>query len=678
MQYAHDPKTGKEVYLDSKTGDWRPLQYGHNPQTGETVYYNYGAQQWMPMQQAQQQPMPSKQQSTQQSSSAPQGVRDWIRGIGTGATMGWLDEALGAASALGSQGLLNPYAPQYGVGASKSIEQMAPEMAQDYTAARDFSRAETDRFRRESPAQAMASEMLGSVGAGVATGLAAGGTAAGQALRSAPFMTRAAAAVPIGAAAGAVAGAGESRDVASMGQDALTGAAIGGALGPLAETVASAPGAIGRALSPQRGAERMLRRALRRGDMSPERVRAAVKKMGPDAVLADANDALLLELDRVVNTPGTARTRVLNQLTKRSNNQVDEILNATGPGQYYEILEQLKNARETTGSSLYKKAFGRGLEQTDELESIFSALNDVDKKLWSDAKKLGYLRLFGQGRDIPNLGDARPSFEGWQAVKEALDDKIGAALRANEGKKASAYMGVKNRLLKELDAQNPEYAAARKYWAGLEAFNSAMDDGQGFMQKSLGSAEFKNLWKNMDEPDRLAYKEGARQAIQKVLEKAGPTHNAAKYFDNRAMVEKLRTMFGAREATKILRTLNSSSAKQKTFATVRGNSMTSLRQQAQADEAQTKEVLGATLDAFTGSPTGAGFQFGRNLLRNVAGPREATRNILAEMLTETDPMAQARILGWAQGPGRPMLPAQGAGLIPAIGAGSAGGLLIAR
>ena len=76
--------------------------------------------------------------------------------------------------------------------------------------------------------------------------------------------------------------------------------------------------------------------------------------------------------------------------------------------------------------------------------------------------------------------DIAPSLRGWQAIKEQLDDVEGSLRRAGKNKAANNTKALRKRLLSELDEQNPDYAEARKLWAGTMEFEELMDQGRRF------------------------------------------------------------------------------------------------------------------------------------------------------------------------------------------------------
>lgn len=585
----------------------------------------------------------------------PIGGGDVVRGALSGATFGWGDELRAVASAALSSAMLGkPYKEQY-------------------RAVLDFERQQAKRFRDEHPAAAIAAEVGGGLATGVLGGLKAAGTNLAKNIAARSLATRAAVAGEIGAITGGIAGAGQSEGMENVLPDTLKGAAFGAVTGPLVEIGASGIQAARNTLSPQRGAERLLRRDLTRAGLTVGQVRAKLQKLGPKAALADVDESLRARLESIAAQPGATRPRALRDLTQRTREQIDEILGATGEGQYFEILDTTKKLREKLADPMYQAAFSRGVPHTKNLEDIFNGLEEALPGAWKEAQRLGKLSAVSKGQQIPPLGDARPSLQGWQAVKEYIDDKIGGLLKSGSRKEASYLIEIKKRLMSELDTLNPYYKKARATWAGTKDFETAMESGMEFVNVSRSA--LKNQWAQMTDVEKLAYKAGVKQKIQDALEKVGFTADATRMFKTPSMMGKLEIIFPDRaERTKLLRTITSSATKQQTYSRVTGGSPTALRQAFREEGSASRDITQAAAEAIGGSPAAMVTSALRRAAASMPfGPNEATRNIAGNMLLEMDPNKIPQVLS-ALRVGRPM-PTTGAGMLPPILLGGAGGLM---
>lgn len=569
------------------------------------------------------------------------------------------------------QGATFNFGDELRAGASAALGSLAGQgdFGDLYRATRDYERGQSEQFNAAHPIAAGASQFAGGLLTGVPIGAAAGTTAAGKQLAR-HMATRGlldrigtTAAISGGAAGlgGVVAGAGAANEIedipAEVTRGGLLSGAVGATLGPALEiagsSVRGARDVARRVRDPDIQAAKNVDRALKRAGLTPEEARMRAEMLGPDATLADVSEATRETLESAANQPGQARDMAMRQLTERSRKQAATLLDDLGPGKKHATLGALKKFREDQAAPLYRKAFDQGVPHTQTLEDVFNSLEEFSPGIWREAKKLGALALRNKGKTVPDLGDARPTLEGWQYVKEKLDDRIDAAYRSGEGKVGAALADARSRLLGELDSLNPDYKQARNLWAGTKQFESRMKDAEKFMTAT--GADFEAMMAGLSSADREAVKVGAIQAIEDKIERGQWTQDVAKFFRTPAMERKMRALFGDPKAyAKFRDKLNAVTQTQRTFDAVRGNSATSRREAARADQNDwIAKAMDATTDVLTGSTSG----ILRNAARLVSGkaglldPRasEAARDATARLLLETDPARRAMQHYYGQG-----------------------------
>jgi hypothetical protein len=564
--------------------------------------------------------------------------RDFLRHATSGATFDFADElgglAFGAMDQLGGTG----------------------NFWESYDRYRDAERAEMDLNREAHPVASLMSELGGGLATGVAGGAKVAGTRGGQALQQfagQSVRNRLGAGMAAGAGGGGLQGAGMAPEASDIPLSVVQGAGIGAATGGLMEGGVAGVRRVARNLSdPVARGDRALRRGIRRGLETPDQIRAKLRKMGPNTMLADVNDGLTAELEKIAQTPGAAKTRVENRLMARNRKQLGVILEESGEGDYWGKLDELKESRSTKGKVYYDEAMAQGVRHTQELESVFNGLRATYPDFWQEAKRIGKAQFVGDGVPIPDLGRApRLTLEGWNAVKKSLWDRGQELWRAGAKEEAHAVDAIRHRLVRELDNQNSKYKKARDFWAGTREFEDMMEDGLTFMNKNVSASKFRHIWKHLSESEKLAYSEGARQSIQDILEKAGETHNLTKFFNSPQVKYKIMTMFGRNEGARFLRKVMSEARKHTTLNKTLGNSSTAYRQALQQQDSLGPDVLAGLADfAFYGSPVGAAGGIARRAARR-AGMRESTRDELSRLLTETDPAEVQRILDDIYKPG---------------------------
>ena len=594
---------------------------------------------------------------------------DMARGMLQGATLNFGDELRGGASAaLGAM---------TGQGSFGDL----------YQVTRDAEREKMAQFTQDHPVASVVSQIGGGLLTGIPAGAKAGASAAGRALAAkiakmglmARIGTQAGVGAATGGATGAISGIGSAGSMSDVPAEALQGGALGGVVGGLlgggVEGAMSAGRAgiegIKRARDPAYQASKNLEKAAQRAGTTVDDMLIRAEAMGPDAILADTSEAAREMLETTTQQPGAARGEALGLLTARSRKAGQQLLSDLGPGKKFETLSALKDYRKTVASPQYKKAFGAGVPHTDNLEKIFTDIEEFAPGVWEQAKKLGKLKLANADQSVSGsaLGDARPSLQGWQYIKERLDDMADSAYRSGNGKAGGAIKNVRARLLSELDTLNPDYAAARSKWAGAAQFEDMMNSADKFMTSP--AAEFENAVKGLKPVDREAVKIGAIQSIEDRIERGSWTQDVGKFFRTPAMERKLKALFNdPKEYAAFQNKLKVITEKQRTFDAVRGNSATARRLAAEKDA---NDWISTAMDAAGELVTGGGGLLRKGLLaagtkavQFSPGMSEAARTETARRLLQTDPAMRALEARLGQGllnapmpPARlPMLPAE--------------------
>ena len=173
----------------------------------------------------------------------------------------------------------------------------------------------------------------------------------------------------------------------------------------------------------------------------------------------------------------------------RINQQLDTLSGM--PRNYWKSYDKLKNIQKGNAAKNYPKAMQGDVLPTDEMLEIMQ--NPLTAKAWKEASD----QAAAEGRKLPklydydDLGNAVFTGENWpnmkdiQSIKFGLDDTIKAyGKQAKMGSSASApgkYRNaniVKNRFMKEVGKQNPDFIQANKVFAGDATTRSALEKGR--------------------------------------------------------------------------------------------------------------------------------------------------------------------------------------------------------
>jgi hypothetical protein len=239
-----------------------------------------------------------------------------------------------------------------------------------------------------------------------------------------------------------------------------------------------------------------------------------------------------------------------------------------------------------------------------------------------------------------------PDQRAWQYIKTAMDDMVTAETDSitkkvsNEGR---IINNLKNRMLEELDAQNPVYAQARKVWGGQQSLDKALEFGKDAMTMSPEAVR-RQIGK-FGPPEKEAARAGVAEWIRGRIDTAGFTHNAIlKFFSNRQQVKNIRALFDNDDQFKTFRKAIFAEAKRRsTYDAVRGNSTTA-RQMADMFEAGgMQEGVDALKTVATGRPVAAALQFIGSRLRMLGGLTPQVADDISKKLMSTSPEVQAQV-----------------------------------
>jgi hypothetical protein len=309
-----------------------------------------------------------------------------------------------------------------------------------------------------------------------------------------------------GAGVGAVAGFGEGDSLEDRARNSLIGGAFGGALGAaLPPTFWAAQkgyqAAFGRLRNADTVATEQIGQVARDAGMTPQEIVQSVTDANAAGQPYTVADALGKEgqrkLTALAKTPGAQRDVITETLNARNlnmpyrvGNQVGDALGAPGTAQA--ASDALIDQAATASAPLYRQA-----EQVPTWnERLQAFLNDpIARQGLRHGVEIQRLRSVG-GPEPFNPTDAMitgfneagdpiitgvPNMRTLHTLKVGLDHMVGTEQNPITGRLSqygNAINGFKNRLLSEIDAENPTYAAARTAYGGPMRVNDAVRVGQ--------------------------------------------------------------------------------------------------------------------------------------------------------------------------------------------------------
>lgn len=467
--------------------------------------------------------------------------------------------------------------------AIEGVQGNSPRDAFDF--GQEYQRQELHRRREEAPLTSMATEMAG----GIATGIAAAPKVFASGAGLGTNMLRGGVS---GTAGGAVSGFGGGSGLEDRANDALTGAGIGAGVGAAAPLVGAAVGSGIRAYGARNAAREVLepvgigRRAadqieteLTRDGMSAADARARLGQIGPNAMLLDAGRNVGEGAEVVAQLPGAGNRTIRDRLAARgqaASQRITEAADAAlGPARNMaETVDALIARRTAESEPAYAAALGRPIEWSDRLQAFID--EPTIRKGLREGVEIHRLDSLARGErfdpfdlaisgmdeagdpiltGVPNMRTLNVAKKGLDNILEGYRDPVTGRLNLDE--RGRAIAGVQRAFLSQLDAANPDYAAARAAWAGPTRVRNAMATGQDVFDRSVRPDQLRQQLAAMSPDEREAFQIGARDQLAEVMGTARRDATAARaMFETGWNREKLGLVLGDDErAVAFLETL---------------------------------------------------------------------------------------------------------------------------
>tara|TARA_R110002020_G_scaffold119910_2_gene273356 strand:+ start:1261 stop:3282 length:2022 start_codon:yes stop_codon:yes gene_type:complete len=421
----------------------------------------------------------------------------------------------------------------------------------------------------------------------------------------------------------------------NVAQDATTAALFGGAGGAvlpevfrLGSRVASSlpnpknivPAITGDNLFPQQASNKVIDRfasLLDDSDLTESELVGLLQAGGPKSIPADASRTMLGELDALVNQPGKAKDMAIPLLERRSIEQADDLLSDFGKPGRADSITALEDGRKKIAGPLYNDAFEEGVPHTPELEDIYQDIERSFPNAWKEAKNEGLIAGRANREPVDDLldravdGSERPTLQGWQAVKEYLDDLESSLRTAGKNKQANNVKKFNTRLLDELDELNPKYKEARKIWSGTKRAEELIDEFKTF--KTMRPSDFELKWNKLSPEDQEIAMIGITETLNDMVGTGSMTGDATQVFYNINMQKKLKELLSPAQfenLTKKIKILRTQQLAMKVDPT--RTSATASREATQADQNNViNDVANATVNAVAGNPANSVGYIGR-------------------------------------------------------------------
>lgn len=549
----------------------------------------------------------------------------------------------------------------FGFGDEMAAGLMALSPNTTYDQALASNRGLLQSAKEANPGTALVSEIGGSVtsglgaakmaGAGlkslaprIMSALSGGGLAGGVARGAA-----------IGAAEGGLYGAG-SADGADMGQAIGKGALLGAGMGAAAPVAIAGvskganaaidavggvlPFGIGSAGRSNRAMQTALARSGMTVDQVDEAVKAATREGQPTFTIADAlGNPGQRELSKIARQPGDGRKEIVDFLMQRQSGQgrrlgpmLADALDA--PDTALQRTERLTAERGAAADIAYSAA--RGNAAPVDVRGALAAIDDriggmkgsgvtgdsIDARLSSYRSRLAAQP--GPDGVMRELSD----FDRVLGVKQAVQDDIGAAIRAGRNNEARELGKLQTALDAALESSSDMYRTANDDFRDASRVIGQIDAGKAATSGRVRSADILDQYGKLTLDQQGAFKAGYADPLLAKVEGGAQGVNKARALMDDATTAELGAM--AKDPAMLQRQIGRENTMFETAAQAMGGSRTADNLQDIAESG--KFDTGMLVNLLSGRFGTAAAQ----LLPKLAGQTDATRAKIAKMLLSTD------------------------------------------
>jgi len=402
---------------------------------------------------------------------------------------------------------------------------------------------------------------------------------------------RVAASTGSGAAIGSADTAARGGDIHDIGWNGLISGGIGGGIPLAGAGIKAAYGAIADRIAPQlnallhpetEAARRVGTAYARDAAANPSSVMNATDELGAQAagipiVNADRGGEVTRALVRSVANQSPEARQVITKVAddrfaSQSQRAVDFVKKVAG-GNVDDLAYQdaIQSQARAVNDPAYKAAFAHpnaqslftpGLQELMQSPSMRAAIDAVPTRSADRGAVQGFKEIANpfsknsQGayvlRQDANGTLISPNLQFWNQAKINLDSQIGAAKRAGDRGLTSDLMGLKTKLLGELDHAVPEYQTARQGAAGFFGAENALDAGKAFANQPRSIPEATRAYAKFTAPQQKAFMVGhASELIDKIKASADRSNVINSIFKNQASRDSLNLVYGPQKARQL-------------------------------------------------------------------------------------------------------------------------------
>jgi hypothetical protein len=380
------------------------------------------------------------------------------------------------------------------------------------------------------------------------------------------------------------------------------------------------------------------------GDTSVQRsigLTALANRQGVPLQLGTSTPRMTALAEKVAGKPSSGQEDLISNLVETragtaaragTAERVRDQAEAALPGaknDYFAEEEAISDRLRAIGDTEYQRAFAVGEVNDPEIMAIINNPSPIIRSIWQSVQNTAQIAekelrmamepVLDAGGNLVGLAptaNAIPDVEVLDLFKRALDDRIDKGFRGtgSEGKfEADALKKLRNNMVKRLDFLVPEYAAARKKYAGDLEVRDAMRYGLDIFSRKIRPAELRMKLKDMSDAEKEAVKTGGLEAMFRNIEGASGGDLAKKLAGTPEKLQKLKSIMGPQEAKFFERVMQKESQLYQRTGKITGGSRTAVLAEGMdaLDAALQKGNIEEAVNFLMAGPQGRLAAFGR-------------------------------------------------------------------
>lgn len=543
-----------------------------------------------------------------------------------------------------------------------------------YTSGVEEARGAEKKFQEERPIVGTGLDITGAIAGGAGAAAKLGGRGLIRAFKATPIRT----AAGVGAAEGAVFGAGEAEGglgerAKGAGLGAPTGAAaglVGGAVGKaffsLAAKVPGAVNAINKAIRGQpvsdvdkRAMDKVMDLLKQRGISAEDALEAAADAIDNPTpgdltldVLGEPGVSLAQGAAIRGTGPANVGVKALRERATKSFDVAGEIVSDAISGKNYkQSIKEFADTRRANAQEAFAAA-----EQIDIPQRVYRRLlapfvennREALRKGLRIAKAEGNQEAYQQLQNALQGKATTLSSRSLGLFLEGLSDLRSTAFRRGDRNLYRALREGEDRFLENVEKVNPDLLRARELYAGDSAIIDAAKFGRDIFSSKLDPEDIADAFKAFTAGEREAALVGAARAIRDKASKASTEGSpVSRFFRSPDQRERLRALFPDDDAyNRFASRLDAliSQGRANVAVDPRVNSATASRQS--AERAIAGEVIDAGVDAASGGITRTGLNLFRRFAKSIAPDDTKLQEEMARILFETPEEFRPRVIDY--------------------------------